>query len=34
MPISEHSKQIDERLQIGHWEGGTLIGKAHKQLNV
>ena len=29
--ISERPTHIDERRQIGHWEGDTLIGKSHKQ---
>jgi hypothetical protein len=28
--ISERPKHIEERRQIGHWEGDTLIGKRHK----
>lgn len=30
-PISEHPKHIEERRQIGHWEGVRLIGKSHIQ---
>jgi len=29
--ISERPVHIEERHQIGHWEGDTLIGKSHKQ---
>jgi IS30 family transposase len=29
-PISDRPKHIEERRQIGHWEGDTLIGKRHK----
>jgi transposase, IS30 family len=29
--ISERPVHIEERSQIGHWEGDTLIGKSHKQ---
>ena len=29
-PICERPRHIEERLQIGHWEGDTLIGKSHK----
>ena len=29
-PIAERPKHIEERRQIGHWEGDTLIGKRHK----
>ena len=28
--ISERPRHIEERRQIGHWEGDTLIGKSHK----
>ena len=28
--ISERPAHIDERRQIGHWEGDTLIGKRHQ----
>ena len=29
--ISDRPAHIEERRQIGHWEGDTLIGKSHKQ---
>ncbi len=29
-PICERPRYIEERRQIGHWEGDTLIGKSHK----
>lgn len=29
-PICERPGHIEERRQIGHWEGDTLIGKGHK----
>jgi IS30 family transposase len=29
-PICERPRHIEERRQIGHWEGDTLIGKSHK----
>lgn len=29
--IDERPKSADERKEIGHWEGDTLIGKNHKQ---
>ena len=29
-PICERPRHIEERCQIGHWEGDTLIGKSHK----
>ena len=30
-PISERPEHIEARSQIGHWEGDTVIGVAHKQ---
>jgi IS30 family transposase len=29
--ISDRPAHIEERRQLGHWEGDTLIGKSHKQ---
>ncbi|NDB69316.1 MAG: IS30 family transposase [Methylocystaceae bacterium] len=29
--VSKRPAHIEERRQIGHWEGDTLIGKSHKQ---
>ena len=31
MPISERPAYIETRTQVGHWEGGPVIGAAHKQ---
>ena len=30
-PISERPSHIENRKQMGHWEGDTVIGVAHKQ---
>ena len=29
-PICERPRHVEERRQIGHWEGDTLTGKCHK----
>lgn len=30
-PISARPAHIEARTQVGHWEGRTVIGAAHKQ---
>jgi IS30 family transposase len=30
-PISERRSHIEDRKQVGHWDGDTVIGAAHKQ---
>jgi IS30 family transposase len=30
-PINDRPSHIEQRRQVGHWEGDTVIGAAHKQ---
>ena len=30
-PISARASHIEDRKQVGHWEGDTVIGAAHKE---